>query len=63
MKCIDIIYSNSHHYKKIIFQAVQIYSTLGMTNIDDLVNNIFSVFDRFYVRNTKRKKMMIVVSG
>ena len=29
-----------------LFQAVQIYSTLGMTNIDDLVNNIFSVFDR-----------------
>ena len=27
-------------------QAIQIYSTLGMTSIDDLVNNIFSVFDR-----------------
>ena len=31
------------------FKAVQIYSTLGMTNIDDLVNNIFSVFDRLDV--------------
>ena len=28
---------------------MQIYSTLGMTNIDDLVNNIFSVFDRLDV--------------
>merc|ERR1719270_3362237 len=27
-------------------KAIQIYSTLGMTSIDDLVNNIFSVFDR-----------------
>merc|ERR1712079_939138 len=27
-------------------KVIQIFSTLGMTQIDDLVNNIFSVFDR-----------------
>ena len=36
-------------------QAIQIYSTLGMTSIDDLVNNIFSVFDR----SNKTKKSFI----
>ena len=45
-------------------QAIQIYSTLGMTSIDDLVNNIFSVFDR----STKNETILqssnnIVVSG
>ena len=48
----------------IFHQAIQIYSTLGMTSIDDLVNNIFSVFDR----STKNETILqssnnIVVSG
>ena len=38
-----------------LLQAVQIYSTLGMTNIDDLVNNIFSVFDRLDVSTIEAK--------
>ena len=48
----------------LVHQAIQIYSTLGMTSIDDLVNNIFSVFDR----STKNETILqssnnIVVSG
>ena len=38
---------NIHDSYQAILQAVQMFSTLGMTQIDDLVNNIFSVFDRF----------------
>ena len=30
-----------------LLQAIQIYSNLGMSQIEDLVNNIFSVFDRW----------------
>ena len=42
---------------------MQIYSTLGMTNIDDLVNNIFSVFDRLDVSTIEGREIIIVVSG
>ena len=45
-------------------QAIQIYSTLGMTSIDDLVNNIFSVFDRSNKNETiLQSSNNIVVSG